>query len=593
MNEQQSNIKDTIFLCPFCTTNISIINSFSHPSNSQLLLTSQCNNQSHQPYLHKKYSKFYNCLEKCPVHNSKFIQFQCITCNTLLCSQCREIHLKEDNTHRIIGQISKSNKVCNEHHNQIQFYCKSCMEQICEKCRKTTHNTHVISEDLIEYLLFEKNGKLNELKEMKTKQIAQIKNLRKGLLNVKKIMQQEILELSETMSNNENILRSLKDNIVVPHTSKTHANKETIDTHAKSIYSTKEISNNRPILRSFKDFIVVPHTSKTYANKETIDTHAKSIYSITEISNNRFIFGSTDNKITIWDHSKNKSIGEFSNTDKIGVFIPILNDTNVAVVTKDKDISIYYIQSNRFLFNLSQHETLITSLHEITKEEPHTLLSSSFDGTVILWNLKTFKIVKKIIHPITISKLSLFPDQSQLIFISEENKMNNVIVSSTDLNKYDEYLTDSEICGGFAFLKNNIIAMYNKRFEVVRFDLNSNSFTNLKGHKQKIIQMLQLNNCAIKEECAATFSVDKTVKVWNIIKGEIMYDLYDTNTPVKGLEMPNGNMAVLYENKIVKIFRKISVLHTIKENEIITDIISMNNNNIVLTTEQGIIQIYS
>ena len=385
MNEQQSNIKDTIFLCPFCTTNISIINSFSHPSNSQLLLTSQCNNQSHQPYLHKKYSKFYNCLEKCPVHNSKFIQFQCITCNILLCSQCREIHLKEDNTHRIIGQISKSNKVCNEHHNQIQFYCKSCMEQICEKCRKTTHNTHVISEDLIEYLLFEKNGKLNELKEMKTKQIAQIKNLRKGLLNVKKIMQQEILELSETMSNNENILRSLKDNIVVPHTSKTyanketidthaksiystkeisnnrpilrslkdfivvphtsktHANKETIDTHAKSIYSTKEISNNRPILRSFKDFIVVPHTSKTYANKETIDIHAKSIYSIKEISNNRFIFGSTDNKITIWDHSKNKSIGEFSNTDKIGVFIPILNDTNVAVVTKEKDISIYYI----------------------------------------------------------------------------------------------------------------------------------------------------------------------------------------------------------------------------------------------------------
>ena len=72
-----------------------------------------------------------------------------------------------------------------------------------------------------------------------------------------------------------------------------------------------------------------------------------------------------------------------------------------------------------------------------------------------------------------------------------------------------------------------------------------------------------------------------------------MYDLYDTNTPVKGLEMPNGNMAVLYENKIVKIYRKISVLHTIKENEIITDIISMNNNNIVLATEQGIIQIYS
>ena len=105
--------------------------------------------------------------------------------------------------------------------------------------------------------------------------------------------------------------------------------------------------------------------------------------------------------------------------------------------------------------------------------------------------------------------------------------------------------------------------------------------------------MLQLNNCAIKEECAATFSVDRTVKVWNIIKGELMYDLYDTNNPVKGLEMPNGNMVVLYANSSVKIFRKISVLHTIKETENVTDIISMNNNNIVLATDRGIIQIYS
>lgn len=548
----ESNVKDKLFLCPFCTTNISIINSFSHPSNCQLLLTSQCKSQSHQPYLHKKYSKFYNCLEKCPIHNERFVQFQCITCNTLLCSQCREKHIKEDNTHIIITQISKSNSYCKEHHNQIQFYCKSCMKQICEKCSKTTHKSHEISEDLIQYLLYENNGKLNELKDMKIKQIAQLNNIIKGILNVKNIIQQELLDICDAMSNNEDILRSLKNSIVVTHNS----------------------------------------TIKTYANKETIDTHAKSIYSIKEISNNRFLFGSTDNTITIWDQGKNKPIGEFSNADKIGVFIPILNDTNVAVVTRERDISIWDIKSNRLLSTLSQHQTFITSLHEITKEEPHTLLSSSFDGTIIIWNLKTFKIMKKIIHPITINKLDVFPDQSQLIFISDESQINNVIISSIKLKKY-EYLTSSEISGGFSFLKNNIIGMYNKNFEVVRLNLNSNLFTNLKGHKQRIIQMLQLNNCAIKEECAATFSVDRTVKVWNIIKGELMYDLYDTNNPVKGLEMPNGNMVVLYANSSVKIFRKISVLHTIKETENVTDIISMNNNNIVLATDRGIIQIYS
>ena len=55
------------------------------------------------------------------------------------------------------------------------------MKQICEKCSKTTHKSHEISEDLIQYLLYENNGKLNELKDMKIKQIAQLNNIIKGI----------------------------------------------------------------------------------------------------------------------------------------------------------------------------------------------------------------------------------------------------------------------------------------------------------------------------------------------------------------------------------------------------------------------------
>ena len=89
------------------------------------------------------------------------------------------------------------------------------MNKICESCRKTTHKTHEVSEDLFQYMLFEKNGKLNEMKAMKAKQLLQINSLIKSLLNVKNIIQQEIIDISEIMRNNETLLRKMKDFIVV------------------------------------------------------------------------------------------------------------------------------------------------------------------------------------------------------------------------------------------------------------------------------------------------------------------------------------------------------------------------------------------
>ena len=147
------------------------------------------------------------------------------------------------------------------------------MNKICESCRKTTHKTHEVSEDLFQYMLFEKNGKLNEMKAMKTKQILQINNLIRSLLDVKNILQQEIIDISEIMHNNEELLRKMKDFIIV--------------------------DNNKSL-----------KVMKTYQNKQTIDTHSKCIISIKEISNNRFLLSSTDNKITIWDAINNKNIGE-------------------------------------------------------------------------------------------------------------------------------------------------------------------------------------------------------------------------------------------------------------------------------------------
>ena len=208
--------------------------------------------------------------------------------------------------------------------------------------------------------------------------------------------------------------------------------------------------------------------------------------------------------------------------------------------------------------------------------------------------MKTFTIINKILYPIKISKLIPFPDQSRFIFFSENSSNKNVIISNPSNLNQVELLSSPQISGGFAFLKNQTIAMYNKNFEVVRLTLTSKTFTSFKGHTQKIVQMIPLNNNEVQEECVATLSLDRAIKVWNIIKGQLLYNINDINNPVKGLELSNGNIVVLYANRIVKIFKKNGLLHQIRGNdkEFITDMISLTNNNIALTTESGMIQIY-
>ncbi|XP_052071261.1 uncharacterized protein LOC127709669 [Mytilus californianus] len=99
------------------------------------------------------------------------IEWKCVFCSLLLCSECKDIHLKATNSsdHKIVdikevrpkdeskGLVSFSEINCPEHYNQLcVLYCKRCDQPICIKCVTKTHKGHnLIDED-------EYNDELNE-----------------------------------------------------------------------------------------------------------------------------------------------------------------------------------------------------------------------------------------------------------------------------------------------------------------------------------------------------------------------------------------------------------------------------------------------
>lgn len=130
------------------------------------------------------------------------IKWKCVHCSLLLCSKCKEIHLKATNSsdHKIVDikdvrpqdeskEILSFNEInCPDHtDNLCVLYCKSCDTPICIKCVTKTHKGHnLVDED-------EYNDELNEniktikLNESEKQQKPTIKVIRKYTTDFRQI----------------------------------------------------------------------------------------------------------------------------------------------------------------------------------------------------------------------------------------------------------------------------------------------------------------------------------------------------------------------------------------------------------------------
>ena len=90
-----------------------------------------------------KPSQIYKC--KChycfKLLNDDTINFKCLQCNKLLCSNCVNNHFKETkhNTEKFIQKY----QLCEKHNQKYNFFCETCKQNICDKCKKS-HRKHTI-----------------------------------------------------------------------------------------------------------------------------------------------------------------------------------------------------------------------------------------------------------------------------------------------------------------------------------------------------------------------------------------------------------------------------------------------------------------
>ena len=66
----------------------------------------------------------------------------CQTCKNFICVNCRPVHDKEKESHKILIKKSGICYTCLQHNKNIIGYCFSCLLDICPECKR--HNKHVI-----------------------------------------------------------------------------------------------------------------------------------------------------------------------------------------------------------------------------------------------------------------------------------------------------------------------------------------------------------------------------------------------------------------------------------------------------------------
>ena len=107
--------------------------------------------------------------DKCQCNKSESYKkkfYKCNKCKMKLCYLCNSNH---DESHEAINYENK-NYICEDHNEKYISYCKTCNKNICSICLGN-HNNHDIISYTELYKLFEKEKKIEEVKELKKKLI--------------------------------------------------------------------------------------------------------------------------------------------------------------------------------------------------------------------------------------------------------------------------------------------------------------------------------------------------------------------------------------------------------------------------------------
>lgn len=215
-------------------------------------------------------------------------------------------------------------------------------------------------------------------------------------------------------------------------------------------------------------------------------SHPKEVISISDINIIRCILVLNENEFVV-SISNNQSqhqlqLYEFNNKRKKFEFKSIIANHKLAIIcvihskinnlhiissSFDKTIQINHINKKESTVMLKGHKTAVLSLFEI--EAKNLLLSSSFDRTLIIWNMTTYVNEKTIKGENVIYKFDSFPLMDSIICGCKE-KIIGLRISNEMTIETKEFLTATSIIS-FAFCENNKIVYSKGENSIIVYDV--------------------------------------------------------------------------------------------------------------------------
>lgn len=199
------------------------------------------------------------------------------------------------------------------------------------------------------------------------------------------------------------------------------------------------------------------------------------------------------------------------------------NSRYLAVGSVSNKIIIYSIPEGEIFVTFEGHFESITSL--IFSSDSTALYSSSFDGTVCIWNLYEKKLMNKVSFGAANMITSLVKDKSETAFYVSFLRGNVEVFNRFFTSKIRDF---KPIDNGILFelsasLFDGSIASSSsdRTSKIWNFDNGQSLVSNLVGHNDFVIS----TSFSPFENICFTGSKDETVKAWNYTKGDCIFTL--------------------------------------------------------------------
>ena len=224
----------------------------------------------------------------------------------------------------------------------------------------------------------------------------------------------------------------------------------------------------------------IRYTKKNHSHpKEVVSiSNINTIRCIVVLNENEFVVSISNNQsqhqLQLYEYNRERKIFEFKTIiayHKLAIICVIhstINCFNIISSSFDKTIQINQINKKDNALILRGHKTAVLSLFEIKPKK--LLLSSSFDRTLIIWNMTTYANEQTIKGENVIYKFDFFPLIDNSIICGCKEKIIGLTISNEMKIETKEILSATSIIS-FALCKINTIVYSKGENSIIVYDM--------------------------------------------------------------------------------------------------------------------------